>query len=196
MKIGIFGGSFNPPHKMHLAMADELIRKHYVDKIIFVPTGSQYKYKTNLVADQHRYHMLQLLCKKNKAMEVSDFELKEEVVYTCQTLAYFKSVYPNDEIYFICGTDNLSYMDKWKNGIAILTQYKILVVKRETDAIEEIIHRLQAYQNNIIVTDVVPRDISSTEIRDMLKAGNADVTRYLEKEVIQYIRKEHLYEDF
>lgn len=195
MKIGIFGGSFNPPHKMHVAMANELIYKHYVDKIIFVPTGSQYKYKTNLIADSHRYHMLELICNKNKFMEVSNLELKGEVVYTYQTLAYFKSIYPNDEIYFICGTDNLSYMDQWKNGIDILKNQKILVVKRETDAIEDILKRFQQYKDNIIVSTVEPRDISSTNIRKMLIERKENVTQYLEEDIIQYIRKEHLYEE-
>ena len=65
MKIGIFGGSFNPPHKMHVNMAQQLINKHYVDKIIYVPTGSKYKYKNNLISDEYRYKMLDIICKKN-----------------------------------------------------------------------------------------------------------------------------------
>ena len=78
MKIGIFGGSFNPPHKMHVNMAQQLINKHYVDKIIYVPTGSKYKYKNNLIADEYRYKMLDIICKKNKNMEVSNYELKDK----------------------------------------------------------------------------------------------------------------------
>ena len=51
MRIGIFGGTFNPPHKMHLKIGIDLLYKNYLDKIIYVPTGSKYKYKNNLVSD-------------------------------------------------------------------------------------------------------------------------------------------------
>ena len=80
MKIGIFGGSFNPPHNMHTDIANYLINQHYVDKVIFVPTGSKYAYKNNLIEEEHRLNMLNILSRKNKNLMVSDFELKSEVV--------------------------------------------------------------------------------------------------------------------
>lgn len=195
MKIGIFGGSFNPPHKMHVNMAQQLINKHYVDKIIYVPTGSKYKYKNNLIADEYRYKMLDIICKKNKNMEVSNYELKDKVVYTYQTLDYFRNKYSKDEIYFICGTDNLTYMDKWKNGTDILSYNKILVIKRETDDYEDILNRLWEYKDNIILTDIKPYKISSTIIRDMIKSGYSNIDNYLDKDVIAYIKENKLYND-
>ncbi len=66
MKIGIFGGSFNPPHNMHQKIALTLIKKGYVDKIIFVPTGAKYSYKNNLLEPKIRYEMLKLLCQNNR----------------------------------------------------------------------------------------------------------------------------------
>ena len=65
MKIGIFGGSFNPPHNAHKKIALELIKKHYVDKVIFVPTGSKYEYKNNLLSNEIRLTMLELMCKND-----------------------------------------------------------------------------------------------------------------------------------
>ena len=195
MKIGIFGGSFNPPHKMHVNMAQQLINKHYVDKIIYVPTGSKYKYKNNLIADEYRYKMLDIICKKNKNMEVSNYELKDKVVYTYQTLDYFRNKYSKDEIYFICGTDNLTYMDKWENGIDILSYNKILVIKRETDDYEDILNRLWEYKDNIILTDIKPYKISSTIIRDMINKGDSNIDNYLDKDVIAYIKENKLYKD-
>ena len=195
MKIGIFGGSFNPPHKMHVNMAQQLINKHYVDKIIYVPTGSKYKYKNNLIADEYRYKMLDIICKKNKNMEVSNYELKDKVVYTYQTLDYFRNKYSKDEIYFICGTDNLTYMDKWENGTDILNYNKILVIKRETDDYEDILNRLWEYKDNIILTDIKPYKISSTIIRDMINKGDSNIDNYLDKDVIAYIKENKLYND-
>ena len=194
MKIGIFGGSFNPPHKMHIKIAQELIKQHYVDKIIFVPTGSKYEYKTNLVADKHRLEMLKIITSKDDKMDVSNYELKDKVVYTCETLKYFKQLYNSDEIYFICGTDNLSYIDKWKNGLEILSNYKILVINRNGNEINGLLKKYNKYVKNIIVANIPLNDMSSTNIRLLIKQNNInDLNKYLEQDIIDYIKKEKLY---
>ena len=193
MKIGILGGSFNPPHKMHMNMGLELLEKGYLDKVIYVPTGSKYKYKNNLVQDEHRLKMLELMIKNDDRFLVSDYELKDYVVYTCDTLKYFQEVYPNDEIYFVCGADNLSYVDGWKNGIFLLENYKFLVIKRYTDNIEEILKRFNKYRDNIIVSDVSPNSVSSTEIRNKIQSGEG-VLDYLDSDVYNYLKKYNLYE--
>ena len=192
MKIGIFGGGFNPPHKMHKKIALELIKKHYVDKVIFVPTGNKYKYKNNLLSDNIRLEMLKLMCIDNEKLEVSDYELKEQVVYTYETLDYFKNKYKDDEIYFICGTDNLSYIDKWKKGEYILSNNKILVIKRNTDDINTLLNKYKDYKDNIIVTDIKENEISSTKIREMIY-NNKRAEVYLDKKVYLYIKENNLY---
>lgn len=192
MKIGIFGGSFNPPHKMHKEIAIELIKKHYVDKVIFVPTGSKYKYKNNLLSDKVRLDMLKLMCRDVNNLEVSDYELKDDVVYTYLTLNYFKNKYKDDEIYFICGTDNLSYIDKWKRGEYILSNNKILVIKRNTDDINTLLDKYKDYKDNIIVTDIKENEISSTKIREMIY-NNKRVKNYLDNKVLDYIIRNKLY---
>ena len=192
MKIGIFGGSFNPPHKMHKKIAIELIKKHYVDKVIFVPTGSKYKYKNNLLSDKVRLEMLELMCRDNNNLEVSDYELKEHVVYTYETLNYFRNKYKDDEIYFICGTDNLSYIDKWKKGEDILSNNKLLVIKRNTDDINILLEKYKDYKDNIIVTEIEENEISSTKIREMIY-NNKRAEDYLDESVYSYIRENNLY---
>lgn len=193
MRIGVFGGSFNPPHKMHLNIGVQLVNKQYVDNVIYVPTGSKYKYKNNLLPDKNRLEMLEILTKNYEYLDVNDYELKDEVVYTCETLAYFKEVYPNDDIYFVCGADNLSYIDKWKNGEEILKNYKILVMKRKGEDIDELLEKFKIYKNNIVVADIEQQDISSTDIRERLK-NKEEVLEELDKEVYEYIRKNKLYE--
>ena len=182
----------NPPHKMHKNIALTLIKKHYVDKVIFVPTGSKYKYKNNLLSDKVRFEMLKLMCEDNKNLEVSDYELKEEVVYTYETLDYFKNKYKDDDIYFICGTDNLSYIDKWKRGEDILSNNKLLVIKRDTFDINTLLDKYKDYKDNIIVTDIKENEISSTKIREMIY-NNKRVENYLDKQVDLYIRENNLY---
>lgn len=196
MKIGIFGGSFNPPHKMHKKIAKTLIKKGYVDKIIFVPTGMKYEYKTNLISNEKRVEMLSLMIEKEKNMMISKYELQQKPIYTYETLKHFKKRYKDDEIYFICGTDNLSYIDKWKHGKDILKNYKLLVIKRRTNEIEPILEKYRQYRQNIIVTKIKEKTISSTKIRTYLKQNNNLKARiYIDRKIYNYIKENNLYEE-
>lgn len=192
MRIGIFGGSFNPPHNMHVNIANYMVNKQYVDKVIFVPTGSKYAYKNNLALEEHRYNMVEILAKKHDNIIVSDYELKEEVVYTIDTLSHFKELYPDDEICFICGLDNFSYIDKWKNGLEILSNYKIIVINRNGNNLEELLIKYDEYKDNIIVSNMELDDISSTYIRDNIKDIDK-VKEFIDEDVLRYIQENELY---
>ena len=192
MKLGIFGGSFNPPHNMHTDIANYMINQQYVDKVVFVPTGSKYAYKNNLIEEEHRLNMLEILSNKNENILVSDYELKSEVVYTIDTLRYFKELYPNDEIYFICGLDNFSYIDKWKNGEEILSNYKIIVINRDGNDLDELLVKYNDYKDNIIVSNMEMKDISSTYIRDNIKEFDK-VKEFIDEDVLRYIYERELY---
>lgn len=191
MKIGIFGGSFNPPHNMHRDIALNLIIEHYLDKLIFVPTGNYYP-KQSLVEFKHRYQMLKLMVGNNPNILVSAYEAKEKLTYTYQTLDYFHTIYPNDEIYFILGSDNLKEFKRWRNYEYILKNYKVLVINRNGDDITKILSDYSEYQDNIIRANIPLREISSTEIREQLK-NNRDLAHKINKNVLEYIEKENLY---
>ena len=118
MKIGIYGGAFNPVHLSHMEIVKELLKRKYLDKIIIVPVGNYYK-KDELIDFQDRYNMLKLVF-KNKNIIISDFENQNKVIYTYQTLDYFQNKYKNDEIYFITGADNIRQITTWKKYKYIL----------------------------------------------------------------------------
>ena len=99
MKIGIFGGSFNPPHKMHKEIVMQLMKKGYIDKAIVVPTADNYA-KSYLLNGIDRYNMLEGIFKNDKNVEVSDYEVQGHL-YTINTLNHFQELYPNDTLYFI-----------------------------------------------------------------------------------------------
>ena len=90
MKIGIFGGCFNPPHNMHNEIAKTLIKKGYIDKVIFVPTGDTYD-KKDLVKHKNRVEMLNLIV-DNVNTFASDISKSEEYVYTYQVMDYYKEI--------------------------------------------------------------------------------------------------------
>lgn len=190
MKIGIFGGCFNPPHIMHQNIPLELIESGYLDKVIYVPTGDDYK-KIDLISLKDRYNMLKLMINNNPNLLV---ESNQNLKYTYQVLDYFKGIYKEDEIYFICGTDNLKEFDTWKNYQYILTNYKLLVIKRNNDNLDELLEKYKEYKDNIIITSVIPEMLSSTYIREKIREGNeGEILKYIDKNVYQYIKKKTLY---
>lgn len=188
MNIGIFGGAFNPPHKMHKEIAIELLEKNYVDKIIYVPTGNNYN-KPGLLDGKHRINMLNLMIDDYKEkISVSDFEEKGNL-HTLNTLNYFKEKYPKDEIFFICGTDNLNDFEKWYHYEDILANYKLLIVAREKNNFDDIITKYEKYKDRIILSDVVMEKTSSTSIRkEILENGfSANLSDVLDEKVIHYL---------
>lgn len=192
MKIGVFGGSFNPPHKMHLDIALNLIKKGYVDKVIFVPTGNKYEYKNDMADSNHRLNMLKLMSSNYYTISVDDYELKDNVVYTYQTLEKIQNENPNAEIYFICGLDNLSYMDKWYRGLDYFKNYKVIVINRQGNDIIEVLNKFKDYQQNIIEFPMPMSDLSSSMIRRKIM-NNEDIKEYVTEEVFNYIVDNNLY---
>lgn len=191
MKIGIFGGSFNPVHLMHKNIALELIRMNYIDKVIYVPTGGLYE-KKGLVSEFHRYKMLELTVEGNNNLEVDDYEFGR-LTYTYETLDYFREKYKGNDIYFICGTDNLKEIDSWKKANYILDNYGLIVIKRNDDDIIELLAKYK--DKSILVVDNICNKISSTEIRSLLK-GNRDsfeLSNKLDGKVLKYIKDNDLY---
>ena len=190
MKIGIFGGCFNPPHKMHKDIAVNLINNKYVDKVIYVPTGNKYQ-KRELLSDNDRYQMLKLMIKGTDKLLVSDYEFNNELTYTYQTLDYFKKKYKNDEIYFIMGADNLDEFNTWKNYQYILKNYKLLVINRGAFDKEELLKKYQGYQENIIFAKQDIHFISSSYIRSNI--NDKSMVEYLDTAVLNYIKLNNLY---
>ena len=192
MKIGVFGGSFNPPHKMHEQIANGLLKKHFVERIIFVPTGNRYP-KQELIDGEKRLAMLNIICSKNAKLLVSDFELQKELTYTYQTLEYLQKEYPNDQIYFILGADNLAQLMTWKNHKDLLEHYHYLVVDRYHQQ-EKLEAMYQDYKDRIMFVSVKEKAISSTQIRDWIKQKQfGKVKKELDSDVFDYIVREELY---
>lgn len=192
MRIGIFGGSFNPPHKMHLDMALELINNNYLDKVIFVPTSNYYP-KEGLVSDKHRYNMISIMIKDYKNLSISDYEFGK-LTYTYQTLTHFQNEYPTDEVYFICGSDNLKMIDTWREYKTILTKFHILVIPREKN-IDYLIKRFDVYKKNIEIANIKFSTLSSTEIRKILKneSAKSNIGEKIDLKVLNYIKNNKLY---
>lgn len=196
--IAIFGGSFNPPLNSHLELAKQIIINiNYIKKVIFVPVSTRYNRKNNLIEDEHRYNMTKLMCNDEENLEVSDIELTHgRQLYTIETLDILRNKYPEYDIYFIMGTDNLKELHTWMKPEEILSNYKIIVLERNNDNIEKIIEEDKLLKDNkgalIISKKIKPIELSSTMIREKIKNGE-EVEGVLKKEVLEYINKNGLY---
>ncbi|WP_029513253.1 nicotinate-nucleotide adenylyltransferase [Mycoplasmopsis primatum] len=184
MKIGLFGGSFNPVHNGHIKIAKFAYETLKLDKIYFIPTAiSPFKKKNKVAPDIDRVNMLNLaLEKSNINYEISQFELKRGgISYTFETIRYFKQKFPNDELFFIMGSDLLPKFHKWEYVDEMVQSCQFVVYKRNKNInkINAKKYGLQIINNNIFKE-------SSTAVRK----GHFE---YLSTEVNKYIGNNFLY---
>lgn len=195
--LAIFGGSFNPPLNSHFSLAQQMLCEYdSIEKVIFVPVSSKYN-KSGLIENHHRYNMLKMVCDKNDNFEVSNIELSREYqLHTIDTLELLQKEYPNYTLCFTLGTDNLKELSTWGSAEELVTKYKILVIERDEDLMDDIVNNdefLKAHINSFIkVKENIRSNISSTFVREKLKRGKS--IRYLTPdEVYYYIKENDLY---
>ena len=180
MRIGVYIGSFNPPHKGHAHVVNYLLNNNVVDKVLIVPT-EDYWDKHDLPDISHRINML-------KTYENDNIKIDSEnngYPYTYLLMRKLKEIYPSDDLYLIMGADNIIQFYKWKNYEELLN-YNIIIMNREGIDIPKY---AKNYPNGrfTILRDFIPIDISSTEIR-----ANPD-SEYIDEPVRRYIKENNLY---
>lgn len=182
MRIGVYVGSFNPPHNGHIHVVDYLLANNIVDKVLILPTLSYWD-KEDLIDIEKRVEMLKFY-EKDK-VEVDNTHNKYE--YTYQVLNSISLDNLEDELYLIIGSDNLEKLHLWKNIEEILKN-KIIVLSR--GKIEEN-ENLKGYQEQFIYIDNFDYlDISSTYIRNNI---NGNIEGLINEKVLKYIKENHLY---
>lgn len=187
MKIGILGGTFNPIHIGHLILAEEVREKLKLDRVIFIPTYlPPHKDSVNIAPASSRIAMVKLAIKGNKYFLVSDIEIKRDgKSYTIETIKEFKKIYPQDELYFIIGSDLLNYLDDWKDLSEITQVVKFIVATRPGYPLEKI----PSYISTVAIRAV---DVSGYQIRKTIKENKS--FRYLVPDrVFRYISRNRLY---
>lgn len=188
MRIGVYVGSFNPFHKGHKHVVDFLLDNDYIDKIIIIPTGNYWN-KINLISTKDRVDMI----KKYSSDKIIIEENINNLPYTYQVLDKLKEIYPKDTLYLIIGSDNLVNFHLWKNIDSIL-ENKVIVLSRGEINMQEYINKFENSNNFIIANNFIKIDISSTEIRNMIKEKNyQDLSKYLDDNIIKYISENNLY---
>lgn len=196
-KVGIYGGTFDPVHKGHIALADAACRECKLDRLIFMPDYvSPFKQEAETTSAQDRYKMLETILDYNPAFSISAYEItKEGPSYTIETLEHWDRIL-DDDIYFVLGFDSAVQIDTWRRGEDILRNYPLITAVRPGVDISDGIVKIEAlrtkYGANISILSMDPVDASSTEIRERVKNGMS-ITGLVMPETEEYIFEHNLY---
>lgn len=199
MRIGIFGGTFNPPHKGHKKLALEIKKKADLDSILIIPTFTPpHKEGKDLASGEHRIRMCEMMFAE-EFFTVSDMEINRQgKSFTYDTLLELKRKFPDDELFLIIGSDMLLSFHTWFRYEDILSMVTLCVATREDKvAYDELITYsekvLRLTESEIIIADIEPYECSSTDVRNQLSLGS-DVSIMTGREIFDYVRLNLIYE--
>jgi nicotinate-nucleotide adenylyltransferase len=188
-RIGIFGGTFDPPHKGHIAIAEKAMKQFSLNKIYFVPAYlPPHKLNRNFVTAKQRLAMARLAVKGHKNFRVSTVELERRgISYTIDTLKAFRRRFHNADLILIVGADNLEQFQSWRSPQKILQLAALAVYKRK------------GFNRSLKCKDIPFQPIkgrlyriSSTEVRKRLGNKSA-VSKLLPEPIERYINRHSLY---
>ena len=194
-RIGIFGGTFNPVHNGHIAIAKCAMEQAKLDRVIFLPNGNPPHKRNGDYADaSHRLNMLRLAIEGENGFCVSDYELDGQRHYTFDTMEYFKKYYSDCEVMFIIGADSLDYLHRWYRGEELIKNNTFVVINRRFRSdydFDKNIDDITEMGGRLIVADMPFADVSSTQIRKDISDGAEKLP--LNGNVYKYIRANKLY---
>lgn len=204
MTTGILGGSFNPPHRGHLALARTVLDLGLVDSVLLIPAAIPPHKATPRQADARtRLAMARLLAGEDDRILVTDLELhREGPSYTVDTVRELMAADPDTRYRLIIGSDLAKTFNTWKDYRLLLDIAPPLVAERPDDAFTgpgDFAAMPVADRDRILAGRfaMMPVDVSSTKVRDLLArgAGDEELLAYLTRPVVDFIRRRGLYAD-
>lgn len=194
-RIGIMGGSFNPIHERHLAMAACALTEAKLSRVIFIPTGyPPHKRHEGLADAEYRFEMTRLSILREPRYTASRIEIdREGVIYAVDTLAQLRKLYPEADFFYIIGEDTLLNLPTWRTPEKVYAQCTFLVCRRESDdaSAHPLVAEMTARGAKFIFLSLPPLSVSATDIRTRLQRG--ETPPELPLQVYEYIRLMGLY---
>ena len=189
MRIGLFGGSFNPIHYGHIRLARQLLALAALDEVWFVVSPQNpLKQQTDLLDDDLRLQMVEMALQREKGLRASDIEFRlPRPSYTWNTLQKLRQEHPDDEFTLLIGGDNWERFPLWYRADDIVRDYNIVVYPRTGSDIDE---RRLPPTVRIVRTRRI--NISSTMVRQRIALGQT-LSRLVPKAVADFIEKKRLY---
>lgn len=198
-RIGIYGGTFNPPHAGHIAAANFALMALELDRLLVIPARTPpHKQKNGDITDgAHRLEMLKLAFAGEENITVSDMELQRDgISYTCRTVEILKAQYPGDELFLLMGTDMFLSFSSWYQPEQILKRATIAVLCRDEEAgsraVLETRKTLVGQGGSVVLLENPVVEISSSTLRRLLVFGCTEA--YLPQSVLYYIYENGLYD--
>ena len=198
-RIGIYGGTFNPPHIGHIQAAKQAVKTLQLDKLLLIPdrVAPHKEIPDNSPSPWQRLDMLRIAAGQDPALEVSDIELNREgPSYTYETVAQLKECYPQAELVVLMGTDMFLSFPSWRCPQKILAGAALAVAYRgdrqERQEVARMQRQLESQGAKVYLLENQVTEISSTQLRRMLAFGCAD--SFLSPGVGAYIRQNELYD--
>lgn len=202
MRTAFFGGTFDPVHRGHLAIAQAVLDRNMADRILFVPAPNP-PHKTNqdITPFRHRFAMLSLALENRPGLELSDLERRRSgKSYTIDTLEELSADPERGEILLLIGADSLCQLHTWKRPHDLVKSFRILTYPRRGEVPDPALLRPFWSEGEIarmlasVIPDAPRFPVSSTEIREMLKKGGLkDASAFVTDRIMEYITRHHLY---
>lgn len=200
MKVGIVGGTFNPIHLGHLMLGEYAYEECGLDEVWFMPNGNPPHKNINRtqISTAKRIEMTKLAIEDTAYFRFHPYEInRTEVSYSYQTMEEFANIYPENEFYFIIGSDSLFALETWKYPDRLLKTCSLLVACRENIDIrkvkEHITYLNNKYRCSILLLQMPLLEISSSDIRRRVEQNQS--IRYIVPDCIaHYIEENKLYE--
>jgi nicotinate-nucleotide adenylyltransferase len=190
MRIAIYSGSFNPIHSGHQQLAGFLLQQNIADEVWFVVSPCNPLKKQSDLIDEHiRLEMVKLAIGEDVHLKVSDVEFTMPIPsYSIDTLTNLSTQFPQHQFILIIGSDNAVIFNQWKNYREILDKFEVYVYPRRNFDVSKAIFNYPEMK----VMDTPYYDISSTEIREMIRKGE-EVNDWLHPSVQKFISDNNLY---
>lgn len=184
MRIGLFGGAFDPFHIGHLAICKAAVKSVGLDRLIVIPTGKAPHKESFGAGFEDRYAMTRAAL-RGTDIEVSSWEGdRDEISYSADTAEHFRCEYPDDELFFLIGADSYRDLGVWYQPERILAAAKLAVFPRGGVDI--------GVKPPAVAVDMDEVDVSSTQVRELIRSGG-DFRPFLPPAVYDYIIKYNLY---
>ena len=183
--IGIFGGSFNPIHNGHIALAKAFLEKENLDEVWFmVSPQNPFKVNQQLLADHLRLELVRKAIADNPHFRASDYEFQlPKPSYTWNTLQHLSHDYPTHRFTLLVGGDNWAAFDRWYHAEDILSNYKIIVYPRRGQEIDK-----STLPTNVSLLQTPFIDVSSTDVRQRVEQGE-DISKLVPEEILNDIQR-------
>jgi nicotinate-nucleotide adenylyltransferase len=198
-KTGILGGTFNPPHNGHIALAKKALTEFKLDSVIFIPTGlPPHKSQKDLAGKKDRLKMVRLAASKNRKFKVSGIEINRKgYSYAVDTFRKLRKMSGKSaKLYYIMGLDSINDILNWKKPIELFKLCSFIVATRPGTKFRTF-KRLMKFppisvnKGKISLIELNMK-ISSSDLREKLKKGK-DVSKFVPKKVMAYIESRDLY---